>query len=410
MARNHLRRRTAPGYRLGRAAIVATVAAILATVAVPVLLGAGPPQDPPGAIVAAFARPSYRPGDSAVLVLRRPVRGTVTVAPAWTLVGAVPYAPATRVNSTRVHVRVPSRSGLYVAVVSSGRRIGYAPLVVRPRRLGDARVLVVLPTNTWQAYNFRGGDSWYFDPAVHTIDLRRPFVSPGLPPHFRSYDLNFQTWLARHGKHPDVIADEDLDAIASGDELARRYDLVVFPGHEEYVTPHMYDLVARYRDLGGNLAFLSADNLFYRVAYGEGRRLMTGRQRFRDLGRPEAALIGAQYVDWNHDLYGNRPYVVADTHAAPWLFRGTGLHDGSVIPGSFGIEIDARTPESPRGTLVLARIANEFGPGKTAEMTYYRTARGAKVFAAGTINFGGAARNPVVSRLLANLWDWLRRP
>jgi hypothetical protein len=59
---------------------------------------------------------------------------------------------------------------------------------------------------------------------------------------------------------------------------------------------------------------------------------------------------------------------------------------------------------------VLAQIRNEFGPGKTAEMTYYHTTRGARVFAAGTINFGGAADNPVVSRLLANLWNWLKVP
>ena len=31
------------------------------------------------------------------------------------------------------------------------------------------------------------------------------------------------------------------------------------------MTTHIYDLTQRYRDLGGNLAFLSADNFFWRV-------------------------------------------------------------------------------------------------------------------------------------------------
>jgi len=43
-------------------------------------------------------------------------------------------------------------------------------------------------------------------------------------------------------------------------------------------------------------------------------------------------------------------------------------------------------------------------------MTYYTTARGAKVFSAGAINFGGSAQLPVVSLLLTNLWRYLRRP
>ena len=46
-------------------------------------------------------------------------------------------------------------------------RMGFAPFVVAPRRIGEHRVAVVLPTLTWQAYNFRdddgdgSADSWY---------------------------------------------------------------------------------------------------------------------------------------------------------------------------------------------------------------------------------------------------------
>jgi hypothetical protein len=59
---------------------------------------------------------------------------------------------------------------------------------------------------------------------------------------------------------------------------------------------------------------------------------------------------------------------------------------------------------------VLARVPDVFGPGKSAEMTYYETPGGAKVFDAGTINFGGTAEFPPVSRLLENLWARLSRP
>jgi len=190
-------------------------------------------------------------------------------------------------------------------------------------------------------------------------------------------------------------------------QLARRYALVVFPGHEEYATPHAYGLIERYTARGGNLIFLSANNFFYRVLKVGSR--ITRTRRWRDIGRPEARWIGAQYVDWFQNRYANAPFVVVDTDAAPWLFRDTGLHAGDRF-GSYGIEIDATTALSPPGTRVLARIPEIFGTGTSAEMTYHVTPAGAKVFAAGALDFGGSALVPAVATLLENLWTELQRP
>ena len=59
---------------------------------------------------------------------------------------------------------------------------------------------------------------------------------------------------------------------------------------------------------------------------------------------------------------------------------------------------------------VVAQIPDLMRPGMTAQMTYYETPAGAKVFSAGAINFGGSAEWPVVTRLLDNLWGRLSRP
>lgn len=304
-------------------------------------------------------------------------------------------------------------TGVYALSLTDRGRAGWAVLVVRPRRLGASRVAVVMPTNTWHAYNRRDvdgdgtGDTWYETPSIDRVDLWRPFLDGGAPPRFRSYDRGFLHWLRTTRRHVDYLADDDFERIRDGDRLARLYDLVVFPGHEEYVTEHMYDVLVRYRDLGGNLAFLSANNVFYGVER-RGRWLVrTGR--WRDVGRPEAALVGIQYLGWNQNRYANAPYVVTGARTAPWLFERTGLRNGHRF-GSFGIEIDTRTHDSPRGIRTLARIPNVFGPGRTAEMTYYTTARGAKVFAAGAFTLGGAALWPSVSTLLDNLWRKLARP
>ena len=332
-------------------------------------------------VEAAFRQRSAAPGDTATLDVWTKVRNlqidVMRVGP-----GARSGAPLAgpvvahlRVGVARkVSVEIGSwPTGVYSFELRDGRRRGWTVLVVRPRRLGSSRVAVVLPTNTWHAYNRRDvdgdgiGDTWYESTSIDRLDLWRPFLDGGAPPRFRAYDRGFLHWLAKRRHQVDHLADDDFERIGSGDRLARFYDLVVFPGHEEYVTTHAYDVLERYRDLGGNLAFLSANNVFYRVER-RGRWLVrTGR--WRDLGRPEAALVGVQYLRWNEGRYRNAPYVVVGRHRAPWLFRGTKLRNGDRF-GSAGIEIDARTTDSPRGIRVVARIPEVFGPGRSAEMTY----------------------------------------
>src|SRR5206468_832127 len=147
-------------------------------------------------------------------------------------------------------------SGLYYARLGQG---AYAPFVLRPRRLGEHRVAVVLPTQTWQAYNFRDedgdhvGDTWYAAWHRHTVRLGRAFLNRGVPPHYKYYDEPFLRWLEATGKHVDYLSDADLNRVSSGRELARAYALVVFPGHHEYVTTHEYDVITSFRNRGGNL-------------------------------------------------------------------------------------------------------------------------------------------------------------
>jgi hypothetical protein len=152
--------------------------------------------------------------------------------------------------------------------------------------------------------------------------------------------------------------------------------------------------------------FLSANDFFWRVL--KRGNVIEKTQQWRDLGRPEAALIGVQYRGNDRGTH-RAPWIVRDAEAAPWLFAGTGLADGMPL-GSAGIEIDKTAAASPANVHVLADIRNLFGPGFTAQMTYYETARGAKVFAAGAFTLAGSALQPVVGRLLENLWLQLAGP
>jgi hypothetical protein len=377
----------------------------------------------------AWLHPSYRPGQAAVVSIATDARTLGVEVLAYTggsgqpdpKTLARPLTPPA-VLAWAGHRNAPGTfrieigdwpSGLYFArITARDGRVGYAPFVVRPRKLGTSRIAVVLPTNTWQAYNFEDlngdgwGDSWYIDGAIRKVNTRRPYVDFGVPFRYRDFDAAIMSWVSTRGQSVDFLTDADLSRFTSGDQLARNYDLLVFPGHEEYDTSHEYDLIGRFRDLGGNLMFLSANNLFWKVVLNRGVMRRVGE--WRNLGRPEAGVVGVQYVASNEGAH-QAPYTVADTASAPWAFEGTGLQTGSQF-GRYGIEIDKRAAASPPGTIVLASSPDLAGPGRTAEMTYYETARGAKVFAAGAINFGASVDEPPVARLLENVWERLSRP
>ncbi|MGE5690530.1 MAG: N,N-dimethylformamidase beta subunit family domain-containing protein [Pseudomonadota bacterium] len=379
----------------------------------------------------ATTRSSYLPGQPADLLISTDAAtlrvqvfhyGESRPADADLRTNGIPVTPPVVVD-WRAHADAPGRlrllragawqSGLYfVGVGADDGRAGYAPFILRPRRLGTQRVAVVLSTNTWQAYNFHDadgdgwGDSWYVSDALHAVDVGRPYLDFGVPFRFKDWDLAFVSWLNRTGKRVDFLSDEDLEAAGSGDALRRAYDLVVFPGHAEYVTARAYDVVERYRDLGGNLLFLAANNFFWRVRR-DGRRIVRER-RWRDAGRDEAGLVGVHYVGSDQ---GQRQaaFTVVGAGSAPWLFEGTGLRDGDTF-GRYGIEIDGRGPATPRSAQVLAHATDLMGAGRSAELTYYETPAGARVLAAGAINFVASMTDPRVERLVENAWRRLSAP
>src|SRR5919201_3519332 len=329
-------------------------------------------------------------------------KGGVPVAPAVTLDWR-PYRSAPHL--VRIGRLGGFASGLYfLRVTANDGRVGYAPLILRPRRLGEHNVAVVHSTNTWQASNLLDangdawGDSWTVGGA-RAVDLRRPYLGFGLSARYGDWDLAFVSWLKRTGKQVDYLTDDDLAAARSGDALRQAYRLLVFPGHEEYVTARAYDLVQRFRDRGGHLMFLSANNFLWKVRrHGQ---LLRRTRLWRRLNRPEAALVGAQGVLSSRSARRGR-FVVQGAGALPWAFAGTGLGNGSAF-GRYGIEIDARANSSPPQTRVLARIPRLIG-AHDDEMTYYETSAGARVFDAGVLDFAASLGAPAVSRLVDNVW------
>ena len=289
-------------------------------------------------------------------------------------------------------------TGLYAArLTTDDGRVGFAPFVLRaatpgpPASSSSCRRTHGRPTTCTTATATAGGTRGT-RAATRPSSSTVPTATAASRRGSSAYDRAFLRWLAtdrtkRRTSWPRTIS----RPLASGDDLRALYDLVVFSGHSEYMTGHTYDVIERFRDLGGRLIFLSADNFFWRVdKAGDAMRRI---KPFRNEGRPEARIVGVQYRA-NDDGRRQGAYTVVEAEAAPWLFDKTGLATGSTFGetvGGYGIEIDATTPDSPPGTVVLARADRPVRSRRQRRDDLLRDRAGARVFAAGSLDFGGSA-------------------
>jgi len=272
---------------------------------------------------------------------------------------------------------------------------------------------------TYAAYNNWGGRSLYaFNSAVapaRKVSLDRPYaMNPygvqldGAGDFLRRWEYNTVRWLEREGY--DVGYTTDVDTHQRGDDL-QRHRVYLSVGHDEYWSWAMREHVEAARDRGVALVFLGANTCFWQIRFEPSRhgepdrtivaykgavgtedpyaaspdpltaRLATGRWRDSPTSRPEAALVGVQYIA--DPVEGDM--VVAD--ATHWAFEGTGLKNGDAFPGLLGYEVDAVSEASPPSLRVLAH--SPFGGGadepRYSDMASYQAPGGALVFATGSM-------------------------
>ncbi|MGC4894456.1 N,N-dimethylformamidase beta subunit family domain-containing protein [Micromonospora sp. DT31] len=332
-------------------------------------------------------------------------------------------------------------SGLYQAVFTSadGWR-ACTPFVVRDDRRAAA-LCVVLPMTTWQAYNQwprdrRVGKSLYHgyrpdgrrDPALRAraVTFDRPYAGAGLPAHF-DRDQDAIRWLER--QHYDVSYATSLD-LHSGRLDPARHRGLVFCGHDEYWSDEMRRATEAGLAGGTSLAFLGANSVYWRIRV---RAAADGRQErvvecaktlpdpgadatgptvtWRDLGRPEQALLGVQY---NGIVLTPQPLVVRS--ADHWVWAGTGVADGDRIPGLVAGEADglhralARPAQLGETLLSSSPYPAQQGGQRLQSSHVYETPQGGVVFATGTLGWTMALdrrdhRDPRIERATANVLD-----
>jgi hypothetical protein len=281
-------------------------------------------------------------------------------------------------------------SGYYLArlVPSDGSGTATVPFVVRPPDVRRSPILVVVPVNTWQAYNSWGGKSLYdFNSAggarANRVSFDRPYSwdEPGNQP-VSSWEVPLLRFIEREGLDVSYVTDADVD----GDpDLLVQHRLVIVAGHDEYWTNAMRDGYERTRDRGTNLAFMGANVAYRQVRYDDAGRTMAGSGLFRYLTppRPECTLIGVQHYEGSYQ-WARGDFAVAD--ATESWFAGTGFGAGTSVAGVVSREHD-QIPASGSCVSHLTVLFHHDGadPLERSEAVTYTAPSGARVFSSGSL-------------------------
>jgi N,N-dimethylformamidase len=346
----------------------------------------------------------------------------VTVVPATSHGGLLQLLPSSYrtagcgwSNDVAVTVDAGWPSGIYALRLEG--RFGLRhdiPFVVRPAA-PTAPIAFLLPTNTYNAYNYWGGHNQYTtgqDGVRRTVTFLRPSTSTLVDPngviaHTLISDLFLTRWMSANGFDFDCYHDGDLHGDGS---WLSDYQVLVLASHPEYWTDAMRSNVANFLDHGGRLIYTGGNGIYERVEFtSDGNALVFrdssgARDTYRSHGQFESDILGVDVFLPEYMTF--RPYQVVTDH--PFL-AGTGLAVGSTFGASgyniaaAGWEVDRR-PASPLYPSTVIAVGS--GSSTSAEMTYVDRGNGGWVFSAGSITFNGAlASDAAMSALLRNVFN-----
>jgi hypothetical protein len=302
---------------------------------------------------------------------------------------------------------------------------------------GHSDLLFQTSDTTWQAYNRYGGNSLYFSSTLlgraYKVSYNRPFDTREFSDENWLFNSEYPLvrWLERNGY--DVSYFTGIDTTRSPAEIAE-HRVFLSTGHDEYWSDTQRTNVdAAARDHGVHLAFLSGNDIFWKVRWENStdgtntpyRTLTCYKETHADLkidpttfwtgtwrdprysppsdgGRPENGLIGTIFTA-NADSTSNIEVPPDDRKMRFWrnAFSTVPVDQVAVLPfGVLGYEWneDLDNGFRPAGQIRLstttrsvARYIQDWGtnfaPGTaTHHLTFHRNGV-ALVFSAGTIQW-----------------------
>ncbi|MDQ3283384.1 MAG: hypothetical protein M3Q69_18450 [Acidobacteriota bacterium] len=332
-------------------------------------------------------------------------------------------------------------SGSYAARFPTSAGVRNIFFVVRSAiPAAQSQTLVVVSTNTYQAYNTFGNLNVYPSDSPSrssAVSFDRPYHDNNGLGRFPRWDKPFADFMRANNFPFEVAADTDLE----DPTLLPRYKLVIFVGHSEYWTASARANLEAYSAMGGHIAIFGGNTMWWQVRLENQNRVMrvykdaasdplngvdnahvTVNWYAEPVNRPENLITGSSFRNGgyvNRDksvpLEQRVPYTV--TEPASWVFEGLATQAGAQFGrAAAGGETDgvlfncdgnglAVAPDGSDATPltfhILATVPAGSGYGVIG---YYVNAQGAVTFNAGTQDWPIAlASDPLVAGITRNV-------
>ncbi|MGH8989509.1 MAG: N,N-dimethylformamidase beta subunit family domain-containing protein [Acidimicrobiales bacterium] len=338
-------------------------------------------------------------------------------------------------RSLTMHVTKAFTQGDYLLkLVGSAGQQSYVLLTVWDPK-STAAYLVVARSLTEEGWNTYGGYSFYegqgactlgqtgsYPPCnrARVVSFDRPFTTGDGASDFLSNEYPLVRFMEQHGLDAAYVTDVTVSEHPS---VVLRHRAVLSLGHDETWTASERDAVQVGAAHGVNVAFMGAAPLVRHARLqasplGPDREVVDYRTSAEDpldaTGRSDATVtgntfatppvswaptsfVGGEYSGYVDTGVGALPFVVED--ASSWIFRGTGLADGSQVPDVIRSDIEHVNPAtSPADLEVLGHSPvpltsaytnqGEWDGDTYSDMTYYTSASsGAGIFESGTVSW-----------------------
>ncbi len=377
-------------------------------------------------------RMGYYQGKGAHLVWMSPVESggvqpTCPVTPGINMVACDNWSPSVTLKITKDFFQ-----GDYLfKLVGSGGQQSYIPLTVwDPSSKGT--YLIKNDIFTWQAWNPYGGYDFYVGqgscPPNHyplcsrarVVSFDRPYAYGGGAADFMANEYPLVRFMEKHGLNVSYANDQ---TVIEHPSILQNHVAVLSLGHDECWSYRERIAATTARKHGVNFIFFGASAMLRHVRlqpsplgsnreevdyrnslkdplYGKGNPLeVTGNTWMSPPASwPETGFVGESYAGYLLNGAPPAPFVVAD--ASSWIFKGTGLKDGSTIPGVLQSDFDHFYLPNPHpndlqilghSPIPVANVITDLGTQNGyaySDMTYYTdTSSAAGVFDSGTNNW-----------------------
>jgi hypothetical protein len=291
-------------------------------------------------------------------------------------------------------------------LIGSGGQQSYVPLTVWDPS-SHAAYVVMAGILTDQVFNPFGGYDLYqgappcapnhypCSTRARVVSFDRPYAYGNGAGGYLYLIYPLTRLMEEHGLNVTYWTDITL---AEHGNLLSDHRVLISPGHDEEWSLSMRQAAVTASGNGHNLIFFGASPILRKVRLqpsplGPDMEIVNYRDPQKDplygvdnahvsqnwwgqppASQPASTLVGEYYAGYSNTA--SFPLVVSD--ASSWLFAGTGLKDGSQIPGVLSNDFQAYDPRrgtaNPPGVLILSHspVTIQSHPGRDyADTSYY---------------------------------------